>query len=124
MVAQVKKFTLAATGVAVLAIVGVVISRVPSRPTKSALAGEMPGGQLTSRGYTDAPTGTAVISGDPAGGINLLELRVKEGQKVKRDEIIAVLSNYSKAEEALRKAEADLTTLKRQHDTVLMGTRV
>jgi HlyD family secretion protein len=51
-------------------------------------------------------------------------LRVKEGQKVKRDEIIAVLSNYPKAEEALRKAEANLTRLKQQHDTVLMGTRV
>ena len=51
-------------------------------------------------------------------------MRVKEGQKVKRDEIIAVLSNYPKAEEALRKAEANLTRLKQQHDTVLMGTRV
>ena len=76
---------------------------------------------LTSRGYTDARAGTAVIAGDPAGGSNLLELRVKEGQKVKRDEIIGVLSNYPNAEEALRKAEANLTMLKQQHDTLLDG---
>ena len=79
---------------------------------------------LISRGYTDAPAGTAVVAGDPAGGTNLVELRIKDGQKVKRDEIIAVLSNYPKADVALRMAEANLTKLKQIHDTVLMGTRV
>jgi multidrug resistance efflux pump len=51
-------------------------------------------------------------------------LRIKDGQKVKRDEIIAVLSNYPKADVALRMAEANLSKLKQTHDTVLMGTRV
>jgi HlyD family secretion protein len=124
MVARVKTFTLATTAMAVLAVVAVVIWIVPSRQTKSALEGDQPSGKLTSRGYTDAPAGTAVIAGDTAGGINLLELRVKEGQKVKRDEIIAVLSNYPKAEEALRLAESNLTKVKQEYDTVLTGTRV
>jgi HlyD family secretion protein len=123
--ARVNKFVLAVTGMAVLTVVVTVfLWEAPSRQTKDALNGVQLSGPLTSRGYTDAPAGTAVIAGDAGGGSNLLELRVKEGQKVKRDEIIAVLSNYPKAEEALRKAEANQTTLKQQHDTVLMGTRV
>ena len=65
-----------------------------------------------------------MVAGDPNGGTNLVELRIKDGQKVKRDEIIAVLSNYPKADVALRMAEANLTKLKQIHDTVLMGTRV
>jgi HlyD family secretion protein len=125
MVARVKKFAFPAAGVVLLAvIVTVVFGKVPSPQTGTAVGGVQRDGPLTSRGYTDALAGTAVIAGDTGGGSNLLELRVKEGQKVKRDEIIAVLSNYPKAEEALRKAEANLTTLKQQHDTVLMGTRV
>ena len=123
--ARAKEYTVAAIGMAVLAVVvAAFLWEAPNRQIKGTSDGVQLRGPLTSRGYTDAPAGTAVIAGDPAGGINLLELRVKEGQKVKRDEIIAVLSNYPKAEEALRKAEANLTTLKQQHDTVLMGTRV
>ena len=120
-----KEICTGGNGDGVLAVVvAVFLWEAPSRQTKSAMDGVQLGGPLTSRGYTDAPAGTAVIAGDPGGGSNLLELRVKEGQKVKRDEIIAVLSNYPNAEEALRKAEANLTKLKQQHDTLLMGTRV
>ena len=53
-----------------------------------------------------------MVAGDPDGGANLVELRIKDGQKVKRDEIIAVLSNYPKADVAVRMAEANLTKLK------------
>ena len=98
-----------------------------AQPADQQCPGRRPGGgrpPLISRGYTDAPAGTAVVAGDPAGGTNLVELRIKDGQKVKRDEIIAVLSNYPKADVALRMAEANLTKLKQIHDTVLMGTRV
>jgi HlyD family secretion protein len=123
--ARVKKFILPAAGVVVLAVIAtIVFGKVPSPQTSTAVIGGQRDVPLTSRGYTDALAGTAVIAGDPGGGSNLLELRVKEGQKVKRDEIIGVLSNYPKAEEDLRKAEANLTTLKQQHDTVLTGTRV
>jgi len=81
-------------------------------------------GPLISRGYTDAPAGTAVIAGDPGGGATILELRIADGQKVKRDEVIAVLSNYPKADVALRMAESDLVKMKQIRDTVLKGTRV
>jgi HlyD family secretion protein len=124
--AQAKKFTWGAAGLMVVAIIAVLVMWIaPSRQTSSAQdSGRTAAAPLISRGYTDAPAGTAVVAGDPAGGTNLIELRIKDGQKVKRDEIIAVLSNYPKADVALRMAEANLTKLKQTHDTVLMGTRV
>jgi hypothetical protein len=107
--AQAKKFTLGATGLMVVAVIAaLVLWMAPSRQTSSAQDGARPVAALISRGYTDAPAGTAVVAGDPAGGTNLLELRIKDGQKVKRDEIIAVLSNYPKADVALRMAEANM----------------
>ena len=123
--ARAKKFTWGATGVAVLiVIVGLAMWIAPSRQTSSAQDGGRPAEPLISRGYTDAPAGTAVIAGDPAGGSNLLELRIKDGQTVKRDEVIAVLSNYPKADVALRMTEADLTKIKQVRETMLTGSRV
>jgi HlyD family secretion protein len=93
---------LPAAGVVLLAIIiTVVFGTAPSPQTSTAVGGVQRDGPLTSRGYTDAPAGTPILAGDPGGGSNLLELRVKEGQNVKRDEIIAVLSNYPKADAAL-----------------------
>jgi len=68
--------------------------------------------------------GTAVVAGDPSGGSVLVELRVKDGQKVKKGEVVAVLSNYARADVTLRMAEADLVKLKQLHELVLKGTRV
>ncbi len=96
----------------------------PSRQTSSAQDGMRSDGPLISRGYTDAPAGTAVIAGDPTGGSTIVELRIKDGQKVKRDEIIAVLSNYARADVTLRMAESDLVKMKQIRDAVLRGTRV
>ena len=78
---------------------------------------------LLARGYTDAPEGTVVIAGDPAGGSVLAELKVKDGQKVKKGEVIAVLSNFARADVSLRIAEADLAKLKQTGEFVLRGTR-
>jgi multidrug resistance efflux pump len=108
-----------------IAVAGIALWAMPSRQTSSAQdAGKPAQPPLIARGYTDAPEGTAVIAGDPTGGSVLLELRVKDGQKVKKDEILAVLSNYPRADAALRMAEADLTKLKQTHEFVLKGTRV
>jgi multidrug resistance efflux pump len=123
--ARAKKFTWGAAGVAVLIVIGAIAMWIaPSRQTSSAQDGGRPAEPLISRGYTDAPAGTAVIAGDPAGGSNLLELRIKDGQTVKRDEVIAVLSNYPKADVALRMTEADLTKVKQMRETMLTGSRV
>jgi HlyD family secretion protein len=54
----------------------------------------------------------------------VIELRIKDGQHVKRDEIIAVLSGYPAADIGVRIAEAALARLKATHDQVLTGTRV
>jgi multidrug resistance efflux pump len=124
--ARAKKLTWGATGAAVLLVIAaVVLWMTPSRQTSSAQDGGRPNGQpLISRGYTDAPEGTAVIAGDPAGGSTLLELRIKDGQTVKRDEIIAVLSNYPKADVAVRTAEATLEKVKQIRETMVTGARI
>jgi HlyD family secretion protein len=123
--ARAKKFRWGAIGLALLvAAAGIGLWVMPSRQTSSAQDTPKSAPPLIARGYTDAPEGTAVVAGDPAGGSVLVELRVKDGQKVKTGEIIAVLSNYARADVSLRMAEADLVKLKQTHDFVLKGTRV
>ena len=111
---------------AVLVIIaGTTLWIMPSRQTSSAQDSGKPNQPpLIARGYTDAPEGTAVVAGDPAGGSVLVDLKVKDGQKVKKDEVVAVLSNFARADVALRMAQADLTKLKQQHDFILKGTRL
>jgi HlyD family secretion protein len=81
-------------------------------------------GPLIARGYTEAPSGTVMIANDPNGGSVLKELRIKEGQAVKRDEVIAVMGNYSAAEVGVKIAENNLLKAERTRDTTLKGTRV
>ncbi|NQW50568.1 MAG: HlyD family efflux transporter periplasmic adaptor subunit [Rhodospirillales bacterium] len=80
-------------------------------------------GPLISRGYTDAPTGTAVIAGDPVGGSVLTELRIKNGQAVKRDEVIAVLNNYATADVEVRRIESEIAKARRHRETMISGYR-
>src|SRR3979490_800587 len=98
--ARVNRLSGGALGVATMGvIVAVALWLTPSRQMSSAQDRERSDRQpLISRGYTDATTGTVVIAGDPGGGQTILELRIKDGQTVKRDEIIAVLSNYPRAD--------------------------
>jgi HlyD family secretion protein len=81
-------------------------------------------GPLIARGYTEAPSGTVMIANDPNGGSVIKELRIKEGQTVKRDEIIAVMANYSSAEVGVKIAENNLLKAERTRETILKGTRV
>lgn len=81
-------------------------------------------GPLIARGYTEAPAGTVMIANDPNGGSVLKELRIKEGQTVKRDEIIAVMANYSAAEVGVKIAENNLLKAERTRNSILKGTRV
>jgi multidrug resistance efflux pump len=81
-------------------------------------------GPLIARGYTEAPAGTVMIANDPNGGSVLKELRIKEGQTVKRDEVIAVMGNYAAAEVGVKIAENNLLKAERIRDTVLKGTRI
>ncbi|HSI02416.1 MAG TPA: efflux RND transporter periplasmic adaptor subunit [Reyranella sp.] len=119
------KFRWGAVSVAILAIVATLVLWVaPSRQTSSAQDGIKPSGPLISRGYTDAPAGTVLVAGDPSqGGAVLLELRVAEGQTVKRDEVIGVLSNYSKADVSVRTTESELEKAKRQREAMVSGYR-
>jgi HlyD family secretion protein len=108
----------------VAVIAALVLWVAPTRQTSSAQDGIKPTGPLISRGYTDAPAGTAVIAGDPTqGGGVLQELRITDGQKVKRDEVIAVLSNYSRSDVTVRTTEAELEKAKRQREAMVSGYR-
>jgi multidrug efflux pump subunit AcrA (membrane-fusion protein) len=80
-------------------------------------------GPLISRGYTDAPAGTAVIAGDPVGGSVLTELRIKNGQAVKRGEIIAILNNYATADVELRRMEQEIAKARRKRESMISGYR-
>jgi multidrug resistance efflux pump len=122
--AQAKKFTWGATGLAALIVIAaLVLWMTPARQTSSAQDGPRPAAPLISRGYTDAPAGTAVIAGDPAGGGVLIDLRITDGQRVKKDEIIAVLSNYPKADITVRTTEAELAKTKQQREAMVSGFR-
>jgi len=111
-------------GLTLVAAVSAGLWVAAERQTSSAQEGIRPTGPLISRGYTEAPAGTVVIAGSPLGGATVIDLRIKEGQHVKRDEIIAVLSGHPAADVGVRIAEAALAKLKATHDQVLMGTRV
>ena len=112
--------TVAAVVVAVAAA-WIARSQQAANGTTSAL---QTSGPLIARGYTEAPSGTVMIANDPNGGSVLKELRIKEGQIVKRDEIIAVMANYSAAEVGVKIAENNLLKTERTRDTILKGTRV
>jgi HlyD family secretion protein len=113
-----------AGGLVLVAAVSAGLWVAAERQTSSAQEGIQPTGPLISRGYTEAPAGTVTVAGNPLGGATLIELRIKDGQHVKRDEIIAVLSAYPSADIGVRIAEAALAKLKATHDQVLTGTRV
>ena len=80
-------------------------------------------GPLILRGYTEAPAGTVMLGPDPAGGDVLLELRVREGQSIKRGEVVAVLSNYPRYETQLRDAEGKLEKQRIRREAILSGYR-
>ena len=122
--AHARKFTWGAVGVAALVVAAILAMWItPTRQTSSAQDGARLLGPLISRGYTDAPAGTVVIAGDPGGGAVLLELRITDGQKIKKDDIIAVLSNYPKADVAVRSTEAELSKAKQQREAMIGGYR-
>ena len=122
--AREQKFKWGATGVAALFVVAALVLWIaPSRQTSSAQDAVQTEGPLISRGYTDAPLGTVVVAGNPDGGGVLAELRVANGQKVKRDEVLAVLSNYPIDDVRVRTTEAELEKLKVKRQGMVSGYR-
>ena len=118
---QVLKLAILALSLSVLGVAVTLNSQSTHAQHAPKVANEQP---PRARGYTDAPDGTVALAGSPAGGSVLAELKVREGQKVKKDEVVAVLSNYAKGDVGLRIAEANLAKLKQTHDFVLKGTRL
>ena len=115
------------SGLAVLVVVAALaLWIVPSRQTSSAQDGDPARpAPLISRGYTDAPAGHGGDRRRPGRRRRAaVELRVKDGQKVKKDEVVAVLSNYSRADVTVRTAEAELDKAKQTHEAMVKGYRV
>jgi multidrug resistance efflux pump len=122
--ARSTRFIGIAVGAAALAaIVVLVLAMSPSHQANSAREPIKVVGPLLSRGYTEAPAGTAVIAGDPEGGPVLLELRIVDGQKVKRGDVIAVLSNYPAADVDVRLNESKLAKAQQQREAMVSGFR-
>jgi multidrug efflux pump subunit AcrA (membrane-fusion protein) len=123
--AQSNKFAWVGAGAAAVAVIALAMTfGLPDLPVGSAQNKSSEAhGPLISRGYTDAPAGTAIIAGDPVGGAVLSELRIKNGQAVKRDEIIAVLNNYAVAEVEVRRIESEIAKARRQRETMVSGYR-
>ncbi|UYN97088.1 MAG: HlyD family efflux transporter periplasmic adaptor subunit [Enhydrobacter sp.] len=123
--ARAQKYRWGAASVAILFVVAaIVLWLAPTRQTSSAQDGIRATGPLISRGYTDAPAGTVVVAGDPGGGSVLTELRVVDGQKVKRNEVVAVLSNYAVSDNKVRTTEVELEKARLTRDAITKGYRV
>ena len=112
-----------AVALAVAVISLAIVFVVPDLQVGSAQNRSEVNGPLISRGYTDAPAGTAVIAGDPVGGSVLAELRIKNGQSVKRGEIIAVLNNYATADVEVRRIEQEIAKARRKRESMISGYR-
>jgi HlyD family secretion protein len=111
-----------------IAVVGAAVLATWIAHSQQALNGAGPApqtaGPLIARGYTEAPAGTVMIANDPNGGVVLLELRIREGQSVKRGEIIAVMSNYPAADVSVKISENNLRKAEEVRDKILKGTRL
>lgn len=77
---------------------------------------------LMVRGYTDAASGQSILSGVSSDVV--LELRVVEGQHVKRGDIVAVLANFPLADIAVRSAEAELEKAQERRKALAAGILV
>ena len=120
-----KKFAIVAVIIAALAILILALPNLAAhRQSNKGREGIVATGPLISRGYTEAPAGTVVVAGNPeAGGSVLLELRITDGQKVAKGDIIAVLSNYPTADVQVHEAEAGLAKAEQQRDAMVSGYR-
>jgi multidrug resistance efflux pump len=111
-----------AIGVAALIVAGAVfLSISPGRQDSHAEDGVHSRAPLMARAFTDASAGEVVIAG--VGSDRLLELKVVEGQSVKRGDVIAVLANYPAADIAVRSAEAQLRQIESRHESLAQGIR-
>ncbi len=124
MVRPTRKFAIAIGATATAVVAGLVVWLGPNRQSSAGREAISAVGPLISRGYTEAPAGTVVVAGNlEAGGSVLYQLRIVDGQKVKRGDIIAVLSNYPTAEISVREAEASLVKARQQREAMVSGFR-
>ena len=113
-----------ATGVTLLVSIAIVSQFwLEARPQPSGLDAIRHEYPLLARGLMEAPAGTAVLGADPAGGAVLTELRVEEGNEVKKGDMIAVLSNYANADYACRRSESDIQRQELQRTAMISGYR-
>lgn len=81
-------------------------------------------GPVVARGTLEAPTDTVLLAGDPDGGDVVVDLFAREGQVLKKGDVVATLSNNSQAEVALMQAEATLRRYEITRASMVSGYRV
>ena len=81
-------------------------------------------GPVVARGTLEAPTDTVLLAGDPDGGDVVVNLFAREGQVLKKGDIVATLSNNSQAEVALMQAESTLRRYEISRASMISGYRV
>lgn len=114
-----QKLTFVVSSTALLVVTATLLSLASGLKDSSAQGAISSPVPIMVRGFTDAPAGDALVTA--AGSNTLLELRVVEGQKVKRGEVIAVLSSYPAADIEVRSAEAALEQVKGRHESLASG---
>jgi HlyD family secretion protein len=110
-------------GVLASAAIALAAAALPYRGSSAENAAKPAAGPLQLRGFTDVGDASAIIASE-YGGSAIRELRVKEGQEVKRGDIVAVLSTYPTTEIALHLAEAQLEKAKNRQESLAAGVRV
>jgi multidrug efflux pump subunit AcrA (membrane-fusion protein) len=104
------------------AVAGVWIAH--GQASGSGSAPPKPTGPLIARGYTEAPAGTVTVANNPVGGSLLRSMTIKEGQIVKKGDIIAQMAAYPTIEISIEVAKNNLDRLEQTRTKVLQGTRV
>ncbi|SJZ30509.1 Multidrug resistance efflux pump [Enhydrobacter aerosaccus] len=109
--------------IAALLVVGAISFSVAGPRIDKDLEGARPTRKpLMVRGFTDATMAEVVLDG--VGSDTVLELRVVEGQQVKRGDVVAVLANYPLADIAVRSAEAELEKAQARRKSLMGGIPV
>ena len=121
--AKMQKYRWRAVATMVFSVAATCLWLVQAHQTSNAQGGTRPNGPLISRGYTEAPAGSVIVAGEAEAGSTVLELSVVDGQKIKRGDLIAILSGYTKAEVMVRTTEAALEKDRRGREAMVSGPR-
>lgn len=83
-----------------------------------------PIGPLVARGFLDAPAGTVSIANNPNGGYVVKELRVRQGQRLRAGEIVAIMAQDHNIEAHMETVRNNTRKQRMFLEKTLKGTNV